>query len=972
MVSTSAEEADNFEVAVENASPDLMSSLEKALGESDQPKDDSEDMSKQDLLLVEPEHAQANAKPMLDEEQHSSNNELLVSPNRAGDDIVERPEYGSAVSRRHSVFDPVSFGKAVTDVDAKYADRGIFGFDPFRATRPRRPSRPAHNQAGSPLIPQVPILRSAHSLTDPGTWSGTPRTSHPNENPTSTSYDATTPAAQSYLLPATPPASGKRKWDAFAEDKHDQAETAVTSTGPLPHNLVQLLSLLEPDTADWTLAGMPPPIDGVGPDNVDNPPPSLNADSEKDFMEIAQMVVDQISSSTLDVLGEASISDELSLPRIQDTDQQHDLTRPWEQTIKGIFSSATSCNLIRYALVQDLPPDKDQSGKVQPRPVVRKGMDSVSVPANLVFPIQPPHVRVRRFEALWDVLPPALSFWEPLGLGPASGVKNVMAYCIYPNNAELTFAVRSFMDSVAAAYEGSRLGIHEKGEDVDDIEDGLVPVDLLNFETAEGVLQVFRQACIRLGTLLARVAAAIDFDNDESKPDEASNIGSFVVYIVDFFNHRNALEDICASFWALFQAYQHASRTSASTLRPDLVLQVIPISCVASSLAPVISTPSSMMAVAREVYDRCPPSLPTDDHSALHIPSASAIQLEENLPRQIQFKLTAEPPSDLMHENSHLHLAYALSLDGMWITAAWTDNAGKYQATVPYCLRGGRNFSEIAHEIWQATLGIMQARKVTWRLCIARAGVMERREADAWISLATAPSPIPIGTSLIAVDTDPLLGLHYAATILPAQPAAAALAAAALTPANTPGAQPGVSPDATAAAAGAPTPAATPSDPPAVPDLTNDPDAHLVDITDETCGIILSHRRNNSNNLTTYNPTLASGLLVKRGREHGGSVSPLPNFALAQHADEAPVGPLAAGFNLLWVGNTGKAASGEASTAVPPGRGTCESILREYLVMFRGLGLLARVRGVRGCRGGVVPWHVGVVVRGVGGLEGVM
>ncbi|KAK3067426.1 hypothetical protein LTS18_001127, partial [Coniosporium uncinatum] len=154
MVSTSAEEADNFEVAVENASPDLMSSLEKALGESDQPKDDSEDMSKQDLLLVEPEHAQANAKPMLDEEQHSSNNELLVSPNRAGDDIVERPEYGSAVSRRHSVFDPVSFGKAVTDVDAKYADRGIFGFDPFRATRPRRPSRPAHNQAGSPLIPQ--------------------------------------------------------------------------------------------------------------------------------------------------------------------------------------------------------------------------------------------------------------------------------------------------------------------------------------------------------------------------------------------------------------------------------------------------------------------------------------------------------------------------------------------------------------------------------------------------------------------------------------------------------------------------------------------------------------------------------------------------------------------------------------------------------------------------------------------------
>jgi len=551
-------------------------------------------------------------------------------------------------------------------------------------------------------------------------------------------------------------------------------------------------------------------------------------------------------------------------------------------------------------------------------------------------------------------------------------MKNVMAYCVYPDSAELTFAVRSFMDSIAAAYEGSRLGIHAKGEDVDDIEDGLVPVDLPSFDTND-VLRSLRQTCTRLGTLLAKVAAAIDFDDEASKPDEASKIGSFVIYIVDIFNHRHALRDICASFWALFQAYQHASRTSASTLRLDLVLQVIPINCIASSLAPVIPTPSSMMAVAREVHDRCPPSAPTDDHSALHIPSASAIQLEENLPRQIQFKLTADPPSDLMHENSHLHLAYAWSLDGMWIAAAWTDNAGKYQAIVPYCLRGGRSFSEVAYEIWQATLGIMQARKVTWRLCIARAGVMEKHEADAWVALATAPSPIPIGTSLIAVDTDPLLGLHYAAATTVSAPPAAPTS---LTPANTPGAQTGVSPDATAAAAGAPTPAATPGEPPAAPDVTNDPDARLVDITDETCGIILSHRRNNSNSLITYNPALASGLLVKRGREHGAAVSPLPDFSLAQKlgsgSDVVPVGPLAAGFNLLWVGNTGKVASGEASTAMSPARGTCESILREYLVMFRGLGLLARVRGVRGCRGGVVPWHVGVAVRGVRGLEVVM
>lgn len=57
-------------------------------------------------------------------------------------------------------------------------------------------------------------------------------------------------------------------------------------------------------------------------------------------------------------------------------------------------------------------------------------------------------------------------------------------------------------------------------------------------------------------------------------------------------------------------------------------------------------------------------------------------------------------------------------------------------------------------------------------------------------------------------------------------------------------------------------------------------------------------------------------------------------------------------------------------------RGMADSILKDYLVLFRNLAELARVRGV-GCGGkgvereGVLPWHCLVALRGVGGLEGV-
>ena len=64
------------------------------------------------------------------------------------------------------------------------------------------------------------------------------------------------------------------------------------------------------------------------------------------------------------------------------------------------------------------------------------------------------------------------------------------------------------------------------------------------------------------------------------------------------------------------------------------------------------------------IYDRCPPSSTyalTDSAAPLPILAAPAVELASHPPKRITFQLTAETPSDLLHEGSILHLAYALS-----------------------------------------------------------------------------------------------------------------------------------------------------------------------------------------------------------------------------------------------------------------------------------------------------------------------
>lgn len=892
---------------------------------------------------------------------------------------------------RDSVFDPLAFNRRMSLSDAKYKD-GRFG---FASEKPKLASGKEETRPKSLRdIPLMTRLRYAMGVASANSALITsPDTPDSNESDTSDETSSESedevndnlfkPVAGNLIIPI------KRKLPTEGVATPLSATSFAESFGADFGDLVGLqtdesaLVALEPTIWDWAMVDLPPPSEqllngtrwampafvpsfsSVPSTPTSQPDLSMNLIEEKplsgkDSIAIAQIVTEQIASATLDIFQEENSTEP---SEGQSSEAQ------WHRTVKAIFPKAISCSVANFAAVQDAFPDMSAQMKGQQRPPPRRPNENATALGHHMFQLNPPYVRIRRADTLWDLLPPAIPFWETLGLGPCSPSKNVVAFGIYPFSEALTPCVESFLVNMQLAYDSCKLGNHMRVDTLSEYTGGLVPCRISGSTSTRTAFKALRDTCVQLSKVLATKHAQMR-DKDETKID------AFVIYMIDPFGQASAIWELCSAFWSLFQSYQQGPLARPEQVqKPDLVLQIVPIKYIASFETPVILDASVYANLAREVYDRCPPSSPSEDRLPLNIYSAPSFQLEEPIPRNIQFKLVAEAPQDLMRENSYMHLGYAISLDGMWVTAAWSDTCGKSQTMVSYNL-GQRPFSEIAKEIWQITIEIMQVRRVTWRVCIAKAGVMEREELEAWIFLVQCPTVLNLFTTLLTIDAEP----HFKFTP-PAPPPTASNTTGQATPGSTP--QAVVSPEQNL------TPAVTPAvETPA--DTASDTDARLVDLTDETWGIILAHRLHNSHSINEYRPALISGLLVKRGTS--------PDIPAPPSSPDPLPGPIITGVNILWMGavsptraatsplppdgvspgGTGASAQGAQEprhnsltwTPTPQARAAAENLMKEVLGQFRGLGTLARLRGVRGCRHGAVPWHVAVAMRSVKGLVG--
>ncbi|KAI1633249.1 mediator complex subunit 13 C-terminal-domain-containing protein [Biscogniauxia mediterranea] len=629
----------------------------------------------------------------------------------------------------------------------------------------------------------------------------------------------------------------------------------------------------------------------------------------------AQILTDQLSTSTFpfSTTSHISLQSKVDLRR-QLSHVARDSMQELQAVLPLYLGAPTECQFRPFIEVQDVPLI-GQPTRIQPRP---PGTDQMR-PSNL-FQIPSPHFEMRRYESKLSVLPSAVSFWESLGLSPSPGGKDINAICIFPDYEGLVDDMLVFTDRMRSIYESLKLGSFNRLPTTSNVENGLfkfdVERDLVSVGKPTSFLGPSLQNCA------SKVCKALS-----SLITEQTNFVVFFVYSPDI---AGSIVECCAVFNEIFEGYRRVLSNKKLPVANDLALQLISQDFVASSSSVAMPSPMDFARLALETYDRC-------TQLGADMPSP-AIVLEQPPPRMIDFKLTVNPSASLMHENTCLHIAYAQSVDERWVAAAWTDNRGNQQMTASYCLgRKGKAIvtplADVTREIWSTTQELISAWRVHWRIIVAKCGVMDSSEIELWSSLAQTESKASVTLTLVAVDTDPSIQLLPPIVKVPNS----APSVFYTTPVSTPQASM-VSPEqsgnpSTPMRENAVTSAPTPGGDNSAAD--SDADATLADLTDQTWGAVLSHRLNNSTSLTELNPALVSGYLVKRG---GTRV-------------EDP--PVVLEVNIVYSEGNPRA---------------YESLLREMLVYYRGLGTLARARGMVDKETDVRPWHIAAAEKGVRAL----
>ncbi|EFE42950.1 conserved hypothetical protein [Trichophyton verrucosum HKI 0517] len=522
-------------------------------------------------------------------------------------------------------------------------------------------------------------------------------------------------------------------------------------------------------------------------------------------LHVAQLLVDQITQSTLTHKTEIAYEE-----------NEKDI---WQASIDDINALGQSRrpSLKCYASISDIGPSQQIKDTTN----------------GAIINLRPPHMQIRRGNCSLEVLPTAISFWETFGLEPLKGKKDIISYCLHP--VSMQESANAFLDRLGLTYLGANLGTFARHGSAK----GLVPwslsQDKLDYTS---IMRKLLHICESLGTALSNLSM---------------NNKTVVVYIVNPFKIGAAMVDICVAFLRLFRKYVEEADKRLVRRLNELVLQIVPSDFITGEDSLVIPTQNDYLRLALEVYSRCPPQDPISDMFA----GAPAFTLATSVPKIIPFRLTSEEGSP-MDAGQACHVAYSVSQDQRWVTAAWCDNLGLRQLTLSYSLRQDvshtcRPLAEVREDIWQVTMDMTGMSRCRWRVVLAKDEPMDAEEiTEPNLHLKLPPPP-------------PQLNALYQSGNMS-------------TPVSTP--KPSISsPDPSASAPTPPNIANTPnfSSEPSQPQAQSHFQVHptqipvetntetlLVDKSDDSWALVLSQRLNNSHSFTNYKPALANGYLIHR------------------------------------------------------------------------------------------------------------
>ncbi|KAG6874003.1 hypothetical protein C0995_007960 [Termitomyces sp. Mi166 len=306
--------------------------------------------------------------------------------------------------------------------------------------------------------------------------------------------------------------------------------------------------------------------------------------------------------------------------------------------------------------------------------------------------LEAPMIAIGKGDAVIQVLPTALRFWEKLGLGPKGGAKNGTAFVLFEDDGEQRMQqVATWLETVATSYEGRHFGT-------------LTPASLIT-----------------------------------SFPASQSSI----VFIV---TPMPAMTLASPTLRQIFSAITKASKTYSEA---QIHFQLVPEQLLHSTLInPAFDYSTSDICCS--IYNRI--LVPVDRTMSRNFFEHGvrvrkyfqepALTLARPIYSKATFVRAAHASLDVMDRETFLHVGYQVSQCGKLILAACVDQRGEAHDLGVWLMQtpGEADSEDVSAEVflvqkvWQFAIQFAKKANVEWRIVFSKLGAIGENELDAWTS----------------------------------------------------------------------------------------------------------------------------------------------------------------------------------------------------------------------------------------------
>ncbi|KAF9534436.1 mediator complex subunit 13 C-terminal-domain-containing protein [Crepidotus variabilis] len=334
-------------------------------------------------------------------------------------------------------------------------------------------------------------------------------------------------------------------------------------------------------------------------------------------------------------------------------------------------------------------------------------------------PLEAPMLSIGKGETVVQILPPALRFWEKLGLSPKSGQKDINAVVLFEDDGHNQPLVQSWFDNLMTVYQGKHYGSVTPGVPGMDSPDGIVGTrfDSSFRKTFNALLQ-----CLP-GPQTASIVFLV-------LPMALMTLSSSTFRQILTLTKKAQSQDPFSTTLFHFIPEQHIFSEIGQSTQYDTTFDLLSASIYNKIQIPVDrfqSHPSPGYDLNKE-----------DVHAMFVTPSFTLSRPHHN---KVTLVRAPNASLDVIDRYTLLHVGYHLTSCGKWIIACCVDERGEnHQIGVwltqsPVDREGDSGQSDELYavkKIWNFAMEFARQTDIEWRVVFSRLGVPSEREIDAW------------------------------------------------------------------------------------------------------------------------------------------------------------------------------------------------------------------------------------------------